>query len=68
VALPSCFGPSLRAAGLRNDIDEQVIRTVFDGWRIQHVTRARVPSDTRTLELPVVRLTTQEVRASRSGR
>jgi len=50
--------PSLRAAGVRNDIDEQVIRTVFDSWRIQHMTRAAVPSDTRTLELLVVRLTT----------
>jgi SAM-dependent methyltransferase len=49
--------PSLRAAGVRNDIDEQVIHTVFDGWRIQHMTRATVPSDTRTLELLVVRLT-----------
>jgi SAM-dependent methyltransferase len=50
--------PSLRAAGVRNDIDEQVIRTVFGGWHIQHMTRAAVPSDTRTLELLVVRLTT----------
>jgi hypothetical protein len=50
--------PSLRAAGVRNDIDEQVIRTVFGGWDIQHMTRATVPSDTRTLELLVVRLTT----------
>jgi hypothetical protein len=49
--------PSLRAAGVRNDIDEQVIRTVFDGWRIEHMTRAAVPSDSRTLELLVVRLT-----------
>jgi hypothetical protein len=45
--------------GLRsNDIDEQVIRTVFGGWHIQHMTRAAVPSDTRTLELLVIRLTT----------
>jgi SAM-dependent methyltransferase len=49
---------SLRAAGIRNDINEQVILTVFDGWRIQHMTRATVPSDTRTLEVLVVRLTT----------
>jgi SAM-dependent methyltransferase len=48
---------SLRAAGARNDIDEQVIRTVFDGWRIQDMTRAAAPSDTRTLEFLVVRLT-----------
>jgi hypothetical protein len=43
---------------VRNDIDEQVIRTVFGGWHIQHMTRAAVPSDTRTLELLVIRLTT----------
>jgi SAM-dependent methyltransferase len=50
--------PSLRAAGVRNDIDEQVIRRVFGRWHIQHMTRATVPSDTRTLELLVVRMTT----------
>lgn len=50
--------PSLRAAGERNDIDEQVIRTVFGRWHIQHMTRATVPSDTRALELLVVRLST----------
>jgi SAM-dependent methyltransferase len=50
---------SLRAAGVRNDIDEQVIRSVFDGWRIQHMTRARVPSDTRTLDVLVVRLSAE---------
>ena len=50
--------PSLRAAGVRNDIDERFTRTVFDGWNVQHMTRAAVPSDTRTLDLLVVRLTT----------
>lgn len=38
--------------------DEQVIRTVFGRWHIEHMTRATVPSDTRTLELLVVRLST----------
>jgi hypothetical protein len=43
---------------VRNDIDEQVIETIFGRWHIQHMTRAAVPSDTRTLEVLVVRLTT----------
>jgi SAM-dependent methyltransferase len=50
--------PSLRADGVRNDIDEEVVRTVFGRWHIQQMTPATVPSDTRTLELLVVRLTT----------
>jgi SAM-dependent methyltransferase len=50
--------PSLRAAGVRNDIDEEVIRTVFAQWHIQQMTRATVPSDTRSLEVLVVRQTT----------
>jgi SAM-dependent methyltransferase len=47
---------SLRAAGIRNDIDETVIRDVFAGWRIIDMERAAVPSDTRQLEVLVVRL------------
>jgi hypothetical protein len=46
------------AVGVPNDIDEEVVRAVFGHWHIQHMTRATVPSDTRTLELLVVRLTT----------
>jgi SAM-dependent methyltransferase len=47
---------SLRAAGVRNDIDEQVIAATFAGWVIEHMERAAVPSDTRTLEVIVARL------------
>jgi SAM-dependent methyltransferase len=47
---------SLRAAGVRNDIDEAVIRETFAGWRIVEMGRAAVPSDTRTLDYLVVRL------------
>lgn len=47
---------SLRAAGVRNDIDEAVIRETFGGWRIVHMERAAVPSDTRQLDYLVVRL------------
>ena len=48
---------SLRAAGIRNDMDEGVIRTTFAGWTIEHMERARVPSDTRSLDVLLVRLT-----------
>ena len=42
---------SLMAAGVRNDIDEQVIRSVFAGWRVGHLERTRIPSDTRLLDV-----------------
>jgi hypothetical protein len=44
------------AAGQRNDIDEAVIRDTFAGWRIDDLEQARVPSDTRLLDVLVVRL------------
>jgi SAM-dependent methyltransferase len=47
---------SLRAAGVRNDMDEQVIAATFPGWAIEHMERAAVPSDTRMLEVIVARL------------
>jgi SAM-dependent methyltransferase len=47
---------SLRAAGVRNDIDENVIRSTFSAWRIDQIRRDEVPSDTRTLDMLVVRL------------
>jgi SAM-dependent methyltransferase len=49
---------SLRAGGVRNDMDEAVIGRTFAGWRIEHMERAKVPSDTRTLEVIVARLAT----------
>lgn len=48
--------PSLRAAGVRNDIDESVIRHTFAAWKIDRMERAVAPSDTRVLDLLVVRL------------
>jgi SAM-dependent methyltransferase len=47
---------SLRAAGVRNDIDETVISRTFAAWQIEHLERAAVPSDTRFLEVIVARL------------
>ena len=48
---------SLRAAGERNDIDEAVIVGCFARWRIDAMTRAAVPSDTRALDVLIARLT-----------
>jgi SAM-dependent methyltransferase len=48
---------SLRAAGVRNDIDEDVILATFAQWRVEHMQRTKIPSDTRTLDVLLVRLT-----------
>lgn len=50
---------SLRAAGVRNDIDEAVIHDTFGAWRIEAMERAAVPSDTRLLDVLTVRLSTR---------
>jgi SAM-dependent methyltransferase len=47
---------SLRAAGVRNDIDEDVILATFAQWRVEHMQRTKIPSDTRTLDVLLVRL------------
>ncbi|MGH7642102.1 MAG: class I SAM-dependent methyltransferase [Candidatus Dormibacteria bacterium] len=47
---------SLRSAGLRNDISEGVIRSTFSGWTIRSLDERQVPSDTRMLDVLVVRL------------
>jgi SAM-dependent methyltransferase len=47
---------SLRAAGVRNDIDEAVMARTFAAWQIERMERAAVPSDTRMLEVIVARL------------
>lgn len=47
---------SLRAAGLRNDIDEDVIRETFGGWSLTRIERALIPSDRRNMEVLLVRL------------
>jgi hypothetical protein len=48
---------SLRAAGVRNNIDESVMHDTFSAWQIDELERAEIPSDTRTLEVLLVRLT-----------
>jgi hypothetical protein len=47
---------SLRAAGVRNDIDEGVILTTFAQWRVEFMQRTKIPSDARTLDVLLVRL------------
>jgi len=47
---------SLHAAGVRNDIDETVIGRTFATWHVEHMQRAAVPSDTRTLQVILARL------------
>jgi SAM-dependent methyltransferase len=49
---------SLRAAGVRNDIDEAVIARTFAAWRIEHMERTAIPSDTRMLDVLIARLCT----------
>ena len=44
------------AAGVRNDIDEDVILATFAQWRVEHMQRTKIPSDTRTLDVLLVRL------------
>jgi len=50
---------SLRAADVRNDIDEAVIGGTFAAWNIEAMNRAAVPSDTRLLDVLIVRLSTR---------
>lgn len=47
---------SLRAAGVRNDIDEGVVLGTFSAWQVERIGRAEIPSDTRTLEVLLARL------------
>jgi SAM-dependent methyltransferase len=46
----------LRYAGVRNDIDEDVLRRSFSGWRFERLEAAEIPSDTRSMESLVARL------------
>ena len=50
---------SLRTAGVRNDVNEAVIGRTFAAWQIEQMERAAVPSDTRMLDVLLVRLTTR---------
>ena len=51
---------------MRNDIDEAVIRDTFAAWQIEAMNRAAVPSDTRLLNVLIVRLSTGADAGSRA--
>jgi SAM-dependent methyltransferase len=53
---------SLCAAGVHNDIDEAVVAATFAAWTIEHMERAKVPSDTRMLEVIVARMSAPQDR------
>jgi SAM-dependent methyltransferase len=46
----------LRAAGVRNDIDEEVVRRTFAGWRLAPIDHGWIPSDTRMMETLIAHL------------
>jgi hypothetical protein len=48
--------PSIRAAGVRNDIDENVALRAFSAWRVEWMGRAEIPSDIRRLDVLLVDL------------
>jgi SAM-dependent methyltransferase len=48
---------SLRTAGVRNGMDEAVIVRTFAGWQVERMEQTTVPSDTRMLDVLLVRLT-----------
>lgn len=46
----------LTSAGMGNDVDEDVISGCFEGWSIDSLKHAKLPSDTRTLPALEIRL------------
>ena len=46
----------LTSQGQPNDVDEAGVRACFVGWQFVNLERARIASDTRTMEALVVRL------------
>lgn len=46
----------LTAAGIRNDIDEEMLRQTFASWRFARLDHKWLASDTRTMEALVARL------------
>ena len=46
----------LRAAGIRNDLDESVLRSVFVGWRVRSIVSHEIPTDGRMMQAIVARL------------
>jgi SAM-dependent methyltransferase len=46
----------LRAAGIRNDLDEGVLRSVFVGWRVRSIVSHEITTDDRMMQAIVARL------------
>lgn len=46
----------LRAAGVRNDLDERVLRSIFAGWRVRSIVSDEIPTDSRVMDAIVTRL------------
>jgi SAM-dependent methyltransferase len=46
----------LRAAGIRNDLDESVLRSVFVGWWVHSIVSHEIPTDDRMMQAIVARL------------
>ena len=47
---------SCSAAGIRNDLDESVLRSVFVGWRVRSIVSHEIPTDDRMMQAIVARL------------
>jgi hypothetical protein len=46
----------LRVAGIRNDLDETALRSVFAGWRVRSIISDEIPTDDRMMQAIVARL------------
>lgn len=57
LAASSCSERRFGLRGVPNDIDENVLLGTFSAWRIEQMQRAEIPSDTRTLEVLLARMT-----------
>jgi SAM-dependent methyltransferase len=66
---PFLLRACLRSAGVRNDLNPEVLRTVFTGWRVESLRETTIPSDTRRMDALVVRLRREDpARGTTSGR
>jgi SAM-dependent methyltransferase len=46
----------LREAGIRNDLDETALRSIFVGWRVRSIVSEEIPTDDRMMQAIVARL------------
>jgi len=43
-------------AGIRNDLDETALRSVFVGWRVRSIVTEEIPTDDQMMQAIVARL------------